>query len=261
MCLRVCVYRHRFYCRVCWRRLRHPIGAFHKCVCGGGGVKLHALVNNFPPHPQDWTWYPIGSSLLKPCLCSVGVWEVGGWVGDVVWKLPRKVGALKQGLEWTVAPEGKLGWGVNMLSRINKLCDSKASPAAAGRACVSSASPAAAGRAGSLERRAPVALRAAYEQKQMRTETSTNIHNRKAKLGYAKVATLPGSLERNGLCTFFSSDGLYMMSSGQRLEQRALPWQDHDECLSLQTEQPHTLSGRRGVCPSNHWVKNSRTFL
>ena len=90
MCLRVCVYRHRFYCRVCWRRLRHPIGAFHKCVCGGGGVKLHALVNNFPPHPQDWTWYPIGSSLLKPCLCSVGVWEVDGWVGDVVWKPPGR---------------------------------------------------------------------------------------------------------------------------------------------------------------------------
>ena len=91
-----------------------------------------------------------------------------------------------------------------------------------------------------------------------------NIHEdtqSQSKASKSLAATLPGSLERNGLCTFFSSDGLYMMSSGQRLEQRALPWQDHDECLSLQTEQPHTLSGRRGVCPSTHWVKNSRAFL
>ena len=50
MCLRVRVYRHRFYCRVCWRRLRHPIGAFHKCVCGGGGV--------------NQVWIMIDSSLL-----------------------------------------------------------------------------------------------------------------------------------------------------------------------------------------------------
>ena len=52
-----------------------------------------------------------------------------------------------------------------------------------------------------------------------------------------------------------------MTSSGLRMVQQTLPWQNHDERLSLQAEHPHTLSKRRSVGPSNQWVNNSRAFL